>query len=85
MRLPGLGRGGLAWGCPSTTHPHCRRSLPSSLLLLSRVFTLTAPAPPGAPPKRGAAAVDEVMLRDTLCTLPDEAVEDVELFQTADR
>jgi hypothetical protein len=29
--------------------------------------------------------VDEVMLRDTLCTLPDEAVEDVELFQTADR
>lgn len=60
------------------------RSLPSSLLLLSRVFTLTAPAPPGAPPKRGAAAVDEVMLRDTLCTLPDEAVEDVELFQTTD-
>ena len=51
------------------------RSLPSSLLLLSRAFTVTSPV-------RGAAP--ERMLRETLSTLPDEVVEDVELFATRD-
>jgi LETM1 and EF-hand domain-containing protein 1 len=52
------------------------RSLPSSLLLLSRAFTVTAPI--------GKAPVTDVSsLRETLSSLPDEAVEDVELFATA--
>lgn len=51
------------------------RSLPSSLLLLSRAFTVTAPI--------GKAPVTDVSsLRETLSSLPDEAVEDVELFAT---
>jgi LETM1 and EF-hand domain-containing protein 1 len=53
------------------------RSLPSSLLLLSRAFTVTAPI--GKP-----AALDVSSIRETLSTLPDEAVEDVELFATSD-
>jgi LETM1 and EF-hand domain-containing protein 1, mitochondrial len=54
------------------------RNLPSSLLLLSRAFTMTSPiiGPRGA-------AVDEVSIRDTLSTMSDEAVEDVELFATS--
>ncbi|KAL4423518.1 hypothetical protein ABPG77_003651 [Micractinium sp. CCAP 211/92] len=54
------------------------KSLPSSLLLLSRAFTVTQPL------GRGPRAVDVHSLRETLSTLPDEAVEDVELFATAD-
>ncbi|KAL6777570.1 MDM38 [Auxenochlorella protothecoides x Auxenochlorella symbiontica] len=54
------------------------RSLPSSLLLLSRAFTVTSPLSGG---RRG---VDEDMLRSTLGSLPDEVVEDVELFATRD-
>ncbi|PRW58330.1 LETM1 and EF-hand domain-containing mitochondrial [Chlorella sorokiniana] len=53
------------------------KSLPSSLLLLSRAFTVTQPL------GRGPRAVDVHSLRETLSTLPDEAVEDVELFETA--
>jgi len=53
------------------------RSLPSSLLLLSRAFTVTAPI--GKP-----AAVDISSIRETLSTMPDEVVEDVELFATSD-
>lgn len=63
--------------CLFTTHP--RRSLPSSLLLLSRAFTVTQPL------GRGPRAVDVRSLRETLSTLPDEAVEDVELFETMTR
>lgn len=55
------------------------RSLPSSLLLLSRTFTVTAPINV----RMRTASVDETTLRETLSTLPDEAVEDVELFETA--
>lgn len=54
------------------------RNLPSSLLLLSRAFTMTAPIGVRKAP------VDEESLRETLSTLPDEAVEDVELFATSD-
>lgn len=54
------------------------RSLPSSLLLLSRTFTVTAPINV----RMRTASVDETTLRETLSTLPDEAVEDVELFET---
>lgn len=53
------------------------RNLPSSLLLLSRAFTMTSPI---IGPR---AAVDEVSIRDTLSTMSDEAVEDVELFATS--
>jgi len=53
------------------------RSLPSSLLLLSRAFTVTSPI--GKP-----SAVDMTSIRETLSTLPDEVVEDVELFATSD-
>ena len=53
------------------------RSLPSSLLLLSRAFTVTAPI-------CKPAALDVSSIRETLSTLPDEAVEDVELFATSD-
>lgn len=115
---------------PLLSQPHCR-SLPSSLLLLSRAFTVTQPL------GRGPRAVDVHSLRcacsalptasvgreedlgliyftcrrlamptpgqqdalpcqplpapvrtchrETLSTLPDEAVEDVELFETAAR
>lgn len=51
------------------------RSLPSSLLLLSRAFTVTAPV-------GREKGMDETSIRETLSTLPDEAVEDVELFST---
>ncbi|KAL4859684.1 Mitochondrial proton/calcium exchanger protein [Chlorella vulgaris] len=54
------------------------KHLPSSLLLLSRAFTVTQPL------GRGPRAVDVSSLRETLSTLPDEAVEDVELFATSD-
>ena len=62
---------------PAQTPPPARRHLPSSLLLLSRAFTVTQPL------GRGPRAVDLAGLRETLSTLPDEAVEDVELFETA--
>lgn len=54
------------------------RSLPSSLLLLSRAFMVTAPIG-----KAKAPVTDVLSLRETLSSLPDEAVEDVELFATA--
>ena len=56
----------------------CCRSLPSSLLLLSRAFTVTAPI--GGPKK---PVVGEDTLREAISTLPDEAVEDVEVTATA--
>ena len=56
------------------------RSLPSSLLLLSRAFTVTAPI--GAGVRRTPAVADVTSLRETLSSMPDEAVEDVELFAT---
>ncbi len=56
------------------------RSLPSSLLLLSRAFTVTAPV--GAKGKVAPVVADVTSLRETLSSLPDEAVEDVELFST---
>ncbi|GAB4818097.1 hypothetical protein N2152v2_005143 [Parachlorella kessleri] len=56
------------------------RSLPSSLLLLSRAFTVTAPI--GGPKK---PVVGEDTLREAISTLPDEAVEDVEVTATASR
>lgn len=59
------------------------RSLPSSLLLLSRAFTVTAPIGAGRGRQRPAVA-DVGALRETLSSMPDEAVEDVELFSTRD-
>ena len=53
------------------------KSLPSSLLLLSRAFTVTTPI--GQP-----STVDVTSLRETLSTMPEEVVEDVELFATSD-
>ena len=53
------------------------RSLPSSLLLLSRAFTVTTPI--GQP-----SSVDVSSIRETLSTMPEEVVEDVELFATSD-
>lgn len=52
------------------------RSLPSSLLLLSRAFTVTSPV--GQP-----SSVDVSSIRETLSTMPEEVVEDVELFATS--
>ena len=57
------------------------RSLPSSLLLLSRAFTVTAPIGAGKGRQRPLVA-DVGALRETLSSMPDEAVEDVELFAT---
>jgi LETM1 and EF-hand domain-containing protein 1 len=54
------------------------RSLPSSLLLLSRAFTVTSPTGLAKP-----CAVDDAALRETLSTLPDEVIEDAELRATA--
>jgi LETM1 and EF-hand domain-containing protein 1 len=58
------------------------RSLPSSLLLLSRAFTVTAPMGAGQKGRGAPAVADVTSLRETLSSLPDEAVEDVELFST---
>lgn len=58
--------------------PSLSRNLPSSLLLLSRAFTVTAPI--GGPKK---PVVGEDTLRETLATLPEEAIEDVEVMSTA--
>lgn len=58
------------------------RSLPSSLLLLSRAFTVTAPMVAGGRVKPPVVA-DVSSIRETLSAMPDEAVEDVELFSTA--
>ncbi len=54
------------------------RGLPSSLLLLSRAFTLTA-GPAGA--AQGTAAPPDELgrVRDTLLTLPEEVIKDVGL------
>lgn len=52
------------------------RSLPSSLLLLSRAFMVTSPV--GQP-----SSVDVSSIRETLSTMPEEVVEDVELFATS--
>jgi len=58
------------------------RSLPSSLLLLSRAFTVTAPIGAAQIGKVAPAVADVTSLRETLSSLPDEAVEDVELYST---
>lgn len=63
---------------PHPPRPPLRSNLPSSLLLLSRAFTVTAPI--GGPKK---PVVGEDTLRDTLATLPDEVIEDVEVVATA--
>jgi LETM1 and EF-hand domain-containing protein 1 len=62
------------------------RSLPSSLLLLSRISTFTVSAS-GSKTKPSASQMDVSSIRDTLSTMPEEVVEDVELFATvsADR
>lgn len=52
------------------------RSLPSSLLLLSRAFTVTSPI-------GQQRSVDVTSIRETLSTMPEEVVEDVELFATS--
>jgi hypothetical protein len=50
--------------------------LPSSLLLLSRAFTLTAPTPRVAAGAPGAA--DELgRVKETLLTLPEEVIKEV--------
>jgi hypothetical protein len=52
--------------------------LPSSLLLLSRAFTLTTPTPRVATGRPGAA--DELgRVKETLLTLPEEVIKDVGL------
>jgi LETM1 and EF-hand domain-containing protein 1 len=52
--------------------------LPSSLLLLSRAFTLTTPTPRVA--VGGAGAADELgRVKETLLTLPEEVIKDVGL------
>jgi len=53
------------------------RGLPSSLLLLSRAFTITAGTRPGAGAEEAEQARIE-SLKATLSTLPEEAIEDVE-------
>lgn len=54
------------------------RGLPSSLLLLSRAFTLTTPTPHMAAGRAGAA--DELgRVKETLLTLPEEVIKDVGL------
>jgi hypothetical protein len=54
------------------------RGLPSSLLLLSRAFTLTGPIPAVAAGAAGAAD-DLGRVKETLLTLPEEVIEDVGL------
>lgn len=52
--------------------------LPSSLLLLSRAFTLTTPQPRVAPGTAGAT--DELgRVKETLLTLPEEVIKDIGL------
>jgi uncharacterized protein YbjT (DUF2867 family) len=52
--------------------------MPSSLLLLSRAFTLTSPLPSAAPGAPGAAD-DLGRVKETLLTLPEEVIQDVGL------
>jgi hypothetical protein len=52
--------------------------MPSSLLLLSRAFTLTSPLPSTAPGAPGAAD-DLGRVKETLLTLPEEVIQDVGL------
>jgi LETM1 and EF-hand domain-containing protein 1 len=54
------------------------RGMPSSLLLLSRAFTLTSPLPSAAPGAPGAAD-DLGRVKETLLTLPEEVIQDVGL------
>lgn len=56
------------------------RALPSSLLLLSRAFTVTQPGV--VPMPRKDEHLDK--LRETLSSLPDEVIEDVGLEVCAD-
>ena len=64
------------------------RSLPSSLLLLSRISTFTVSSGPKAG-KRSAQSSSQMdvssidSIRETLSTMPEEVVEDVELFATS--
>jgi hypothetical protein len=54
------------------------RGMPSSLLLLSRAFTLTSPLPSAAAGAPGAAD-DLGRVKETLLTLPEEVIQDVGL------
>ncbi|WIA07926.1 hypothetical protein OEZ85_007404 [Tetradesmus obliquus] len=54
------------------------RGMPSSLLLLSRAFTLTSPVPSAAPGAPGASD-DLGRVKETLLTLPQEVIQDVGL------
>lgn len=52
--------------------------LPSSLLLLSRAFTLTTPTP--RVPEGRAGAADELgRVKETLLTLPEEVIKEVSI------
>jgi hypothetical protein len=56
--------------------------LPSSLLLLSRAFTLTTPTPRVAEGRAGAA--DELgRVKETLLTLPEEVIKEVSIEAAA--
>lgn len=65
------------------------RSLPSSLLLLSRIstFTVSSSGPKAGtrsvknPSQMDVSSIDSI--RETLSTMPEEVVEDVELFATS--
>lgn len=65
------------------------RSLPSSLLLLSRIstFTVSSSGPKAKEPVSGRSSKMDVSsidsIRETLSTMPEEVVEDVELFATS--
>lgn len=61
----------------SKTNLFCFRKLPSSLLLLSRAFTVTQPI-------KERRKTDLSTLAQTLSTLPDDAVEEVQLEVLAD-
>lgn len=55
-----------------------RRALPSSLLLLSRAFTVTQPLSKG----KGESEYDS--LKDTLSSLPKEVVDEIAMSSPAD-
>lgn len=57
------------------------RGLPSSLLLLSRAFTITSPMPGVSGAAGGADQLGQ--LKETLLTLPEEVIKDVGLEVTA--
>lgn len=57
------------------------RGLPSSLLLLSRAFTITSPMPGLSGAAGGADELGQI--KETLLTLPEEVIKDVGLEVTA--